>query len=139
MRKYIIFLLLFITALSLFGGCSTDVMLHQPVEEIVQIDFLFSPFSQSEIFYTLTTDELSSCIEDILQLKLHKSRSPSDSGGTYIVKITYSNGAVETLGSWSVSYTYGGEIEHDGWHYVSKNDLYELFTQYIDPALIPSI
>jgi len=124
--------------LLLFTGCSSKVSLHQPVEEIVRIDFLYSPFNEFEVLKTLSIDEISACIEDILQMNIHRNSSPSAAGGTYIVKITYSDGAVEFLGSWSVSYTYGEVTEHDGWYFISEDDLHDLFAKYINSFQIPS-
>lgn len=130
-------LYLFLAILSILTGCGKKVSLHQRVDNIDQIEFIYSPYFQFEVLYTLSDDEISECVDEIRKLNLRRSSSPSDNGGTYIVKITYTDGSFDSLGSWSVSYTSGDIIEHDGWYYISKNDLYNLFSRYIDPAQIP--
>lgn len=137
MKRFTVCCYLLLLPLFFFTGCSEKVTLHQSAEEIVQIDLIYSPFNQFDVLYSLSDEEIKECAEVIQNLDLHRNRSPSGNGGTYIVKIVYSDGAIESLGSWSISYVSDGNTEHDGWYYVSKDDLLQLFTRYIDPDQIP--
>ena len=132
MKKYILLVILIMIVLVFSLNRGETVTLHQSVEEVVQIDFLYKPSHQAEVVYTLTDEEFPGCIDTILELPIHKSWQPNDIGGTYIIQITYSNGDVEILGSLSVGYYSGGTLDHDGWYYVSEDDLYELFSRYLD-------
>ena len=137
MKRFTVCCYLLLMSLYLFTGCSEKVTLRQSAEEIVQIELIYSPFNQFDVLYTLSDEEIKECAEEILNLDLHRNSSPSGNGGTYIVKIVYSDGAIESLGSWSISYVSDGNTEHDGWYYISKDDLLQLFTRYIDPDQIP--
>lgn len=137
MRKAL-FCIVFLLMMLPLSGCTETVTLHQSSDNVAKIEFLFSPFYQFQVFHTVPENSVMDCMEDIAQLKIHRNGSPADVGGTYIIKITYADGSEESLGTWSVSYVSGGVTDHDGWYCVSAEDLYDLFSKYMEPAQIPT-
>lgn len=124
---FVFFLLITLT------GCKQNITLHQPKSEIVQIDLVYSPFGEKKILFTLTDDEITSFLDRLLALKLRKNSSPQNMGGGLFAQIIYSDASVELLGSASVAYLpHGGLMEHDGWYYLLYDDLFALFSEYID-------
>ena len=132
MKKYILFVILIMIVLVFALNRGETVTLHQSVEEVVKVDFLRTHNYIEKVIYTLEEDEIPDCMESVLKLPIKKSWSPDQPGGHYIIQITYTDGSVESLGNWSISYFSGGELEHDGWYYVPKDDLYDLFSRYLD-------
>lgn len=140
MNRKMYFLFVVVLLAVIFTGCgSRDISLHQSADAVDKIELLYSPFHEYEVLYTLTDEEISGCMEKVSQLVLQKHTSPQDVGGSLILRITYSDGSVESLGSWSVSYESGGKLEHDGWYYVSQDDLYDLFSQYLEPSQLADL
>lgn len=131
MKKYILFVILIMIVLVFALNRGETVTLHQSVEEVVKVDFMRTHNYDERMIYTLAEEEIPDCMESVLKLPIKKSWSPEQPGGHYIIQITYADGSVESLGNWSVSYLSGGELEHDGWYYVPKDDLYALISQYV--------
>lgn len=120
-------------------GCTHDIALHQQQAEIVQINLVYSPFGENEVLYTLTGEEIQTFLDKLLELKLHKNSGPQDIGGTLFVQIIYSDASEELLGTASVGYTSNGTLEHDGWYYLAHDDLFALFSEYIDLSSLPGM
>lgn len=137
--KQIRLIILIILLALLTTGCEHRINLHQPLEEINHVELVYSPFGENQVLYTLESDEIESFFDSFLQIKLHKHLSPQDVGGSLIVRIVYSDDSVELLGTSSICYETGEELIHDGWYYLSHNDLYSLFSQYIDLSILPYI
>ena len=128
-KVFVLALFLFVA----FTGCTQNLTLHQSQSDIVQIDLVYSPFGENEVLYTLGDDEISTFLDKLMALKLHKASSPQDIGGTLSIQIIYANTSVEILGTASVGYLpQNGPMEHDGWYYLMYDDLYALFSEYID-------
>lgn len=129
-------ILVCVLALLLLGtstGCTQNITLHQSKSDIVRIDLVYSPFGENEVLYTLSNDEISTFWEKLMTLKLHKASSPQNIGGTLSIQIIYADTSVEILGTASVGYLpQKAPMEHDGWYYIMYDDLYALFSEYID-------
>lgn len=134
-RMKVLFLLIFF--LLTMTGCTQSIVLHQPESEIIRIDLVYSPFGEEEILYTLTGEEIPGFLDELLELKLHKNASPQNIGGGLIVRIVYSEGSAELLGTASVGYMDGGALEHDGWYYLDGEDICDLFSEYVDFSQLP--
>ena len=134
-RIIILFLLLFF--LIAITGCTQSITLHQPESEIIQIDLVYSPFGENEILHTITGEDISGFLDDLLELKLYKNSSPQNIGGGLIVQVVYSEGSVELLGTSSVGYISDGVMEHDGWYYLDGEDIGDLFSEYVDISQLP--
>ena len=114
-----------------------NISIHQPIEEICQIEFGYSPWDENLVIYKLDATEHDMFIASLLELKCFKRSSPSGHHGSLYVQITYYDGSVEILGSSSLRYMSGKQEEHDGWYYLMEEDLYELFSQYTDLSKFP--
>ena len=149
MRKQIhpLIKILFILSLFVFAlwlVCSNihllfakNISIHQPAEEISQIEFGYSPRGENLIIYELDETEHMLFLDSLLALKRFKRSSPSGHHGSLYVQITYNDGSVEILGSSSLRYMSGELEEHDGWYYLMEDDLIKLFSKYTDLSKLP--
>lgn len=103
----------------------------QPDPAIKQIDLGYSPRRENKIIYTLEPDEIDEFLNELRSIKLRKNTSPKGEYGTLYVQITYSDGAVEILGSLSCFYFKENTKQHDGWYYLLEDELYSLFSKYV--------
>lgn len=111
--------------------------LRQSNSEIKQIDLGYSPWRENKIIYTLEPAEFDGFLNELHAIRLRKNTSPKGEYGTLYVQITYSDGAVEILGSLSCFYFKEDTKQHDGWYYLLEDDLYTLFAQYINLSSYP--
>lgn len=109
-----------------------QLTLMQPDVEIKQIDLGYSPWRENKIIYTLKPGEFDEFLNELRSIKLRKNTSPKGEYGTLYVQITYSDGAVEILGSLSCFYFTEDTKQHDGWYYLLEDDLYSLFSKYVN-------
>ena len=133
---YISILILCLLFLSHFSS-HEKLSLRQPDNEIKQIDLGYSPWRENKIIYTLKPDEFDGFINELHSIRPRKNTSPKGEYGTLYVQITYSDGAVEILGSLSCFYFKGDTKLHDGWYYLLEDDLYSLFYKYINLSSYP--
>jgi len=119
-------------------SCSVpkELSLHQPVEEINQVELINNSAGDLKVLRSLSEYEIPYFIDSILELKCHKSFQPSGEYGAYVVRIVYKNGDTEYLGSSALAYE-SDESEYDGWYSLSHDDLYVLFAKYVNRALLP--
>ena len=129
---YILILLLVAAIASCARSCVQDISLSQPVDQIEQIELVYSPWRENKILYALTEEEIEPFLESLFSYKLHKCNEPRDIGGSLYVKICYSDVDIEIIGTSSVGYTSDGELVHDGWFYISYDDIEELFSMYVE-------
>lgn len=120
-----------------FKSLEEEIVLHQPEEEIVQIDLVYAPDYQFDVLYTLKTEEYTDFLNELMDLKLHKNTQPLEGYGVLVVQLTYSDGARELLGARSVSYCTDDGVKNNGWYYLSSKELYVLFSEYIDLSHLP--
>lgn len=125
-------LILILLLLAVTTGCTQDIVLHQPESEIVQIDLVYSPFGENQILYTIMGEDISGFLDNLQELRLYKHTSPQNIGGSFFVQIIYADDSTELLGTASVGYISNGVLEHDGWYYLSYDDLFTLFSEYTD-------
>jgi len=134
-----IMIIMFVVLSMILSACSDNtVVLHKTENEIVQVNLLYDAFGENELLYTLQDNEIASFVKTVSNIKLHKNLSPQDIGGSLIIEIVYSDNSCEILGDCSIGYLSNGTLEHDGWYYVSDDDLYDMFSVYIDISLLPT-
>ena len=133
-KRIIIYIsILILCLLFLFRFSSQEkISLRQPDSEINQIDLGYSPWRENKIIYTLEPDEFDGFLNELCSINLRKNTSPKGEYGTLYVQITYSDGAVEILGSLSCFYFTEDTKQHDGWYYLLEDDLYSLFSKYVN-------
>lgn len=133
-KRIIIYIsILILCLLFLFRFSSQEkISLRQPDSEINQIDLGYSPWRENKIIYTLEPDEFDGFLNELRSINLRKNTSPKGEYGTLYVQITYSDGAVEILGSLSCFYFTEDTKQHDGWYYLLEDDLYSLFSKYVN-------
>lgn len=138
-KRVVIFLIVFVIILFFLNGLEKEIELHQPMEEITQIDLLYSPWNEFKVIYTLDEEEIPDFLDAFLKLRLHKGTSPEGIYGTLIVQLTYSDGAQELFGTGTIYYYPDGRIKdahsehvHGGWYSLYTEDLYNLFCNYKD-------
>lgn len=127
-------LLLLIALLSFLSPNSRkkQLTLMQPDTEIMQIDLGYSPWRENKIIYTLEPAEYDGFLNELHSIRPRKNMSPKGEYGTLYVQITYSDGAVEILGSLSCFYFTEDTKLHDGWYYLLEDELYSLFSKYVN-------
>ncbi len=108
------------------------VVLHQAREAIVNIELGYSPWRENRIIYSLEKDEFDVFLDALDKLKCYKNSSPRGEHGSLYIQITYIDDSIEILGSSSFRYMSPQIEDHDGWHYLLEEDLYALFSQYLD-------
>lgn len=132
-------LLLLIALLSFLShnNRKKQLTLMQPDSEIKQIELGFSPWRENKIIYTLEPDEFDGFLNELHSIKVRKNMSPKGEYGPLYVQITYTDGAVEILGSLSCFYFTEDTKQHDGWYYLLEDELYSLFSKYVNLSSYP--
>ena len=138
-KRIIIYIsILILCLLFLFRFSSQEkISLRQPDSEINQIDLGYSPWRENKIIYTLEPAEFDGFLNELHAIRLRKNTSPKGEYGTLYVQITYSDGAVEILGSLSCFYFTEDTKQHDGWYYLLEDELYSLFSKYVNLSSYP--
>lgn len=86
----------------------------------------------------LSEDEIQPFIERVRQIPTSDCYPPFSGWGSYIAKVTYSNGDVELLGSHNIEYIAKGK-DYFGYsfYYYVGDEFKQLFEQYIDAGKYP--
>lgn len=144
-RIVLIALLVLLVCHSCFGN--NRYRFPNPLEEIEKVELLYNPnrFSAEDPVYEfvlmreLQSEEVAPFMTEIYQLKTDKYGPPPRRGyGWYIVRVTYSNGDVEMLGSYNIAYIRSGKPQHStGIYYFPDNGLTELLKNYVNLSEYP--
>lgn len=116
----------------LLCGCVHQTPLHQTADNVVQIELLdrrASPELASTC--TLAGEQAQNFMEDLEKLKCIKRSQPTDDTNVLEIRIYYSTGDMDLLGSGVNGYLEDGEIQISGWYYYSEEDLQSLFAAYM--------
>lgn len=129
---FVVLLVVCILSANNISHRNNRVVLHQAREAIVNIELGYSPWRENEIIYSLDKDEFDVFLNALDNLKCYKNSSPRGEHGSLYIQITYIDNSIEILGSSSFRYMSSEIEEHDGWHYLLEEDLFALFSQYLD-------
>ena len=149
MKKFICFisvvLFIFLTCHFCFGN--NAYRFSNPLDEVERVELLYNPnmFSPecADFEFTLMKElepgEIATFMTEIYQLETKKYGPPPRWGyGWYIVRVTYSNGDVEMLGSYNMEYIrYGERQSGTGIYYFPDNGLENLLAKYVDLSEYP--
>ena len=113
-----------------------------PLEKVVKIELLHNPNYQSPecakfeftLMKELEPDQFAPFMLEIYELETARCVSPPGWGyGWYIVRVTYSNGDVEILGSRNIEcIRYGERQTGTGGYYFTDKGLEILLERYVD-------
>lgn len=139
--KKTLFLVILIVCIIFLTSCSAkthDLILHEPADTVVQVDFLIEDSSREFIcLYTLTGEEIPGFMDSLLQIKCKEQRyEPSTQHGSLVVQLLYSSGHSEELSDGMIIYR-GETVEDGGFLYVPHEDLHYLCAEYVDASLLP--
>lgn len=149
MKKRIIFVLIALFVLLICHTCfgNNQYSFPNPPEAVEKIELLYNPnrFSAKDPFYELVlmrelkSEETVPFMTEIYQLETDRYGPPPRRGyGWYVVRITYTNGDIEMLGSYNIAYIRSGEPQHStGIYYFPNNGLTELLKNYVDLSEYP--
>lgn len=126
-------------------GCTKQTCMEyirQPKENVEKIELIYNEKgNESTVLYTIEDDELEDMFIKLAGVSMGKHREPHGSLGYLAIGLYYYDGDVELIGTQASAYLSDGnesEKELDSWHYISYSEVYELFSQYIEPEMMPS-
>lgn len=112
-------------------GCTYQPEFRQPKENIAKIDLVHNTNLGQEILHTITEDEISRFMDDLLKLEYNKRYHPIGDPGEWEVWFYYSDGDVDIVGTKTNQRIEKGEWIVNGWYYYEEEDLRRLFALYI--------
>ena len=138
-------LVILIISLLLVGcqGNHKKVSLRYSIEDIVSIELLhdtnISVADEWKVLYILSDNEIDMFVDALCNLNVNKYWSPSGHWGHIFIRISYLNGDQEIFGTGAFEYISATEeSDFDDWHYIYYQDMYDLFSKYVNKAELPS-
>lgn len=129
-----------VLACLLLNGCAhrtQKVILQQPLECVESINLqIRTSTGNPEIYghtYTISLEQKAEFLRRIGELEVRKRNPPTSHKGIYVIEITYLDGAVEYIGSDSISYQSESKVIQDGWYYVPDEQMCSLLMEYMGP------
>ena len=128
-------------------GCQSNqktVSLKYSIESISNIELVYDKsYYESddwEVLCELASDDVGKFVEELCGIHVKKPWNPGGSLGYLFVRIQYSSGEQELIGTEAYEYiSSSGESKFDGWHNISYDDMYNLFSEYVEDAELPSL
>ena len=119
-----------------FSGYAFPAPVHQEVSNIASIEILDTSLQREDVIYMLDNSEIQPFMDILLEMKSARYvNDPADRLGDFTVKITYSDGYTDFIGTEICAYySPDGRDESRGWYYVDDEKLMDLIDDYIDPA-----
>ena len=119
-----------------FSGYAFPAPVHQDVSNIASIEILDTSLQREDVIDTLDDSEIQPFMDILLEMKSARYvNDPADRLGDFTVKITYSDGSTDFIGTEICAYySPDGRDESRGWYYVENEKLLDLINDYIDPA-----
>lgn len=115
----------------LLCGCVRQTPLRQSAENVLQIELIDRrDSSESASICTLTGDQAECFLEDLEKLDSIKRLQPIEDFNELEIRIYYSNGDMDLLGTGTNGYLEDGEIQISGWYYYPEKELEILFDAY---------
>ncbi len=146
MRKVltIIFVVLFVLILPL-TSCSFSKTyppcVNQPIENVATIELLDTHDENFSVLYTLTDEEIPTFCQQLMEIEFGKIFStPPATYGDLSIRIMYNDGHSDIIGTRKNRYETPDGVEVGTGLYFARNpnDFITLFSQYIDPSLLPA-
>jgi len=141
MKKLIIFLLTLVLPLSC---CSIfkpqPPCVSQTLENVVSIELLDTDNYEENVLYTLTENEFADFWIQFTNLEFTRLiNDPPTYFGKLAVKITYADGGSDIFGIRinDCKDAKGNSIRTGWYSLINDEDYISLFSQYIDPSLLP--
>lgn len=108
----------------------------------MQIELLDTHTFERITLYTLDGSEIPDFLLQLDSMTFRRYvNDPQTHDGLLAVKITYQNGDYDILGTASNGYytPEGNEITYHAFYYLENEKMYiDLFSQYVDPSLLPA-
>ena len=114
-------------------GCAQQAPLRQSEENIVKVELIDRRDSSApNLLATLSGEQVKCFIEDLNKIKCFKRAQPQEKTNNLEIRIYYSTGEMDFLGSGTNGYLANGKFETSGWYYYHENELAILFDSYSD-------
>lgn len=137
-RKRIVVTMIFLLILCGCGRKTYSACVNQPIENVASIELLDTKDDEETVLYTLSDSEYASFWSQFKQISFSKYyNDPPTQYGILAVKITYSDGCVDIIGTdINCYYNAAGKGMRTGWYCaVNDGDFVSLFEQYIDASV----
>lgn len=128
MKRFLIYLILFSVILC---GCTYQLPFRQSTDNIVKIQLVDNCANGDAILYTLEGAEIAQFMGNLQKINCCKNMHPIDDYGVLEIRIIYSNGDVDIVGSRANGYVEAGVHYISGWYYYKEESLRNLFSFYI--------
>lgn len=143
LRKFIVYVIAALILQCLLANLpwffSKKIVLQQPMEKISRIDLMYGLQTRKRSLCTLEGAEIDDFLDSLMKLRSIKHFVPQGEDGDWYVRIVYFDGSVEILGNISFRYITADSVEHNGWYHLDEEDLYKLFSEYVDSSKLPSL
>ena len=122
-----------------FAGQIFPVPVHQSVEEIQYIELLDASRREPKVLKTFEGTEIDGFMEQLLAMKAGRYvNDPPTEHGPLTVKICYTDGASDYIGSDICQYMTASGVEKSrGWYYIGRDAMKKLFLKYVDAGVLP--
>ena len=117
------------------------VPVHQEISEIRRVSLLDMSGYAPRVLKAFEDDEIAGFMERLMTMKSGRYfNDPPTEHGPLTVNIYYSDGAIDYIGSDICQYiTASGEEMSRGWYYIGRDQMIELFQEYVDPGILPDL
>lgn len=124
-----------------FAGEIFPVPVHQEISEIRRVSLLDMSGYAPRVLKTFEDEEIVGFMKRLLILKAGRYvNDPPTEHGPLTVNIYYSDGAIDYIGSDICQYkNAAGEEMSRGWYYIGRDQMTELFQEYVDPGILPDL
>ena len=124
-----------------FAGEIFPVPVHQEISEIRRVSLLDMSGYAPRVLKTFEDEEIVGFMERLMTVKAGRYvNDPPTEHGPLTVNIYYLDGAIDYIGSDICQYkTASGEEMSRGWYYIGRDQMIELFQEYVDPGILPDL
>ena len=118
--------------------------IHQPLENITQIELLDSSIDDClVVLYSLSDEEIDPFLEEFIAIPFRANGHPPVTSYGYLsVRLWYKDGHNDVIGI-DANWYYSPEGEAVGkyywYHAENRSDFYDLFSKYVDADLVPGL
>ena len=128
-RRWFFAVLVCILTISLLG-CAAEPPFKQVQESIERIELVEVIRGEETLRCILTGTKIDQFMDKLHEMTCYKHLSPQAELGQYQIRIYYSNGETDIIGSTANAYTENSELVIHGWYFYKEEDLRELFAVY---------
>lgn len=122
------------------SGCSRksySIQLHHDTEKIIKVELSDHSSGTRTVLNTLTKENIATFIDGLLAEKCYRYYSdPPVENGYLSVYIYYDNGDIDIIGT-DICDVISTTVTQDGWYYIDANEMWTLFSAFVDMELLP--